>query len=107
MLLPFLLLTQAVGLMLPGRQKVHSKHANLPSIGSLEWKARSSSVLQVIPSPSQEVIEGFSYAFIGGTVGVMSVALLLELRKAQDISTEACPYWYDKFIAYFSDYLIV
>lgn len=39
------------------------------------------------------VMQGFSEAFVGGTVGVMSVMFLLELRKVQDKTDEEfCPY---------------
>jgi hypothetical protein len=36
--------------------------------------------------------EGFSEAFVGGTVGVMSVAIILEMMKVQEDNLEACPY---------------
>jgi hypothetical protein len=49
-------------------------------------------ILQVVPGAGIAVIEGFSEAFIGGTVGVMSVAFILELKKANELSTEVCPY---------------
>ena len=52
-----------------------------------------SSRLQVVAGAPIEAIEGGSYAFIGGTVGVMSVMMMLEIQRANDISTEACPYW--------------
>ena len=38
------------------------------------------------------IAEGFSNAFVGGTVGVMSVAFILEVRKLQDKSLDGCPY---------------
>lgn len=39
------------------------------------------------------VMEGFSEAFVGGTVGVMSVMILLEVTKVQDKQEEEfCPY---------------
>jgi hypothetical protein len=39
------------------------------------------------------VMQGFSEAFVGGTVGVMSVMFILELRKVQDKTDEEfCPY---------------
>jgi hypothetical protein len=59
---------------------------------SLHNRPSSNTALQLVPPPSS-VIDGFSDAFIGGTVGVMSVAFLLELKKSQDTSAEACPYW--------------
>lgn len=94
MLLALMLLAPTAGFMLPAQLLRHSRSRPLPYSRRRDHDTLpSTSVLQVIPSPSQGVIEGFSYAFIGGTVGVMSVALLLELRKAQDISSEACPYW--------------
>lgn len=37
-------------------------------------------------------VESVSQAFVGGTVGVMSVALILELRKISDRNLEGCPY---------------
>ena len=36
--------------------------------------------------------DGFSEAFVGGTVGVMAMAFLVEARKLQDQSLEGCPY---------------
>ena len=44
---------------------------------------------------SPEVLQGaerLSDAFVGGTVGVMSVMFLLELKKVQDTRLEGCPY---------------
>ena len=37
-------------------------------------------------------VESVSQAFVGGTVGVMSVAFILELRKINDRNLEGCPY---------------
>ena len=37
-------------------------------------------------------VEGISEAFVGGTVGVMSVMMMLELKKKEDLSLESCPY---------------
>jgi hypothetical protein len=38
-------------------------------------------------------VDAFSDAFVGGTIGVMSVAIIVELRKSlQDSSFEDCPY---------------
>lgn len=37
-------------------------------------------------------VESASQAFIGGTAGVISVALILELRKISDRILEGCPY---------------
>jgi hypothetical protein len=37
-------------------------------------------------------VEGVSEAFVGGTVGVMSVAFILELRKLNQKNLEGCPY---------------
>lgn len=39
-----------------------------------------------------ELVEGFSQAFVGGTVGVMGMAFIVEMRKMQDESLEGCPY---------------
>lgn len=36
--------------------------------------------------------EALSDAFVGGTVGVMSVAFLLELRKVDEQTLDGCPY---------------
>jgi hypothetical protein len=36
--------------------------------------------------------DALSDAFVGGTVGVMSVAFILELRKVGDQSLDGCPY---------------
>ena len=36
--------------------------------------------------------EALSDAFVGGTDGVMSVALILELRKVSDQRLDGCPY---------------
>jgi len=40
----------------------------------------------------QEAADGIAEAFVGGTVGVMSVALYLELKKLNEKNLEACPY---------------
>lgn len=37
-------------------------------------------------------VEALSDAFVGGTVGVMSVAFILELRKVADQRLDGCPY---------------
>jgi hypothetical protein len=37
-------------------------------------------------------VEGIPQAFIGGTVGVMSVAFIVELKKLNDRNLERCPY---------------
>ena len=59
----------------------------------------------IIPVPSREIkntslkalenlgtVEGIAEAFVGGTVGVMSVMFLLEIKKKDDLRLEACPY---------------
>jgi DnaJ-class molecular chaperone len=38
------------------------------------------------------LVEGLSEAFVGGTVGVMSVMILLEVKKKEDAGLESCPY---------------
>lgn len=38
------------------------------------------------------IAEGFSNAFVGGTVGVMSVMFMLEMKEIQDSTLEGCPY---------------
>lgn len=45
--------------------------------------------LMLTPTP---VIEAFSAAFVGGTVGVMGMAFIVETRKLQDESLDMCPY---------------
>ena len=40
----------------------------------------------------QEAADGIAEAFVGGTVGVMSVAFYLELKKLNEKNLEACPY---------------
>lgn len=53
---------------------------------------------QVLPrtkplmSVDDTILEGISEAFVGGTVGVMSVMMMLELKKKEDLSLESCPY---------------
>lgn len=37
-------------------------------------------------------VEGFSQAFVGGAIGVMSVALYVEIRKITEKNLEGCPY---------------
>lgn len=38
-------------------------------------------------------MEGFSQAFVGGTIGVMSVSIIVELRKSVNMNLEDdCPY---------------
>lgn len=41
---------------------------------------------------AKEIMESFSQAFIGGTIGVVSVSIIVELRKAVDKNLENCPY---------------
>lgn len=44
-------------------------------------------------SGSEALATSFSDAFVGGTVGVMSVMFLVEVRKVQDKTMdESCPY---------------
>jgi hypothetical protein len=38
------------------------------------------------------IADGFSNAFVGGTIGVMSVMFLLEFQKIEDTTLEGCPY---------------
>jgi len=37
-------------------------------------------------------VRKFIQAFVGGTVGVMGMAFIIELRKLQENSLEGCPY---------------
>jgi hypothetical protein len=37
-------------------------------------------------------ISGATASFVGGTVGVMSVMILLEIKKKEDAGMESCPY---------------
>lgn len=58
---------------------------------SPNWTNRQklrSQQLQVL----QDNVDGFTEAFVGGSVGVMSVAILLELKKLDEKSFEFCPY---------------
>jgi len=41
---------------------------------------------------SMDMYQGISEAFVGGTVGVMSVMFMLEVKKKEDLSLESCPY---------------
>jgi hypothetical protein len=41
---------------------------------------------------TEDIVQAFSAAFMGGTIGVMSVAIIVELRKAVDRNLEDCPY---------------
>lgn len=43
-------------------------------------------------SGTQDIMEAFSTAFVGGTIGVMSVSVIVELRKSLDRSEDDCPY---------------
>lgn len=45
----------------------------------------------------QEAADGLSEAFVGGTVGVMSVAFYLELKKLNEKNLEGCPYCMGKW----------
>lgn len=47
--------------------------------------------LQLI-QPELGAVEGFAEAFVGGTVGVMSVMFMLEIKKKDDLNLESCPY---------------
>lgn len=37
-------------------------------------------------------VEGFSQAFVGGTIGVMSVAVIVEIRRLINKGLDDCPY---------------
>jgi hypothetical protein len=49
-------------------------------------------IANFVTSQDAALAEGFSNAFVGGTVGVMSVMFLLEFQKLQDTTLEGCPY---------------
>lgn len=69
-----------------------------PSTRSLHSKStpkKPATALNVIDlSTSQAVTDAFSLAFVGGTVGVMSLAVLVEVRRAvvEKNNDENCPY---------------
>jgi len=49
--------------------------------------------LKMLPTAVAQGIDAINAAFIGGTVGVMSVAVMVELRKkSEDNTLESCPY---------------
>ena len=55
-------------------------------------KSRRETKHDIVPVASIETLDGITTAFIGGTVGVMSVMLLLEIKKKDDLGLESCPY---------------
>ena len=49
--------------------------------------------MQPLQVDAQSIGEGFSEAFVGGTVGVMGVMIAVELKKIKGTSSdEQCPY---------------
>eukprot|EP01039_Chlorochromonas_danica_P004105 gene4105-4498_t len=68
----------------------HRRDGNSPSL--FGRRQRSTTQLPAVNTLLSS-LEQFSYAFVGGTIGVVSVAIIVELRKTlQDQTTEACPY---------------
>ena len=54
---------------------------------------RNSKRLKLVPIGMEQDVDAITAACIGGTVGVMSVAVLVEMRKKSDDGTlESCPY---------------
>lgn len=54
---------------------------------------RNSKGLKLVPIGMEQDVDAITAAFIGGTVGVMSVAVMVEMRKKSDDGTlESCPY---------------
>lgn len=82
-----LLLLQAVhGWSAPGSS------GRLPLSRSTGLPSRRRFQLRLVPGAGNAAIEGLSEAFIGGTVGVMSVAFILEVQRSKELSVEVCPY---------------
>ena len=49
--------------------------------------------LKLLPTAVAQDMDAIAAAFIGGTVGVMSVAVMVEMRKkSEDNTLESCPY---------------
>ena len=61
-----------------------------PKFTSNQINKKINTALSLIEDAS--LAEGFSNAFVGGTVGVMSVMFMLEVKQLQDETLEGCPY---------------
>jgi hypothetical protein len=85
-LLMFVMVVNSFNL-LNGKEKIGNPIANIKNKRIVKNKKRLNSLLGEV-----DYVDGFSQAFVGGTVGVMSVMFLLELRKLQDQNLEGCPY---------------
>jgi len=59
---------------------------------SKKCRCSSTSTTKVSLIEDAAIAEGFSNAFVGGTVGVMSVMFMLEMKEIQDSTLEGCPY---------------
>ena len=59
---------------------------------TLHVTSRSFKLQALVDDDILSGVAGFAEAFIGGTVGVLSVAFLVELRKLNDKNSESCPY---------------
>lgn len=84
-----------------GRDKCYRSRMSNPSKYSLSSSpvpstpsasASSSSCSSSSLHAANEIVETFSAAFVGGTVGVMGMAFVVETRKLQDESLDSCPY---------------
>ena len=72
-----------------GLSSSSSSSSSSPSERRDESGSRSRKTSLQLMTP---VIEAFSAAFVGGTVGVMGMAFIVETRKLQDESLDMCPY---------------
>jgi hypothetical protein len=78
-------------------KKVAVKRPSISDIFSIKWTNENLAPTVISRRRSTKLsglqsFEGFSQAFVGGTVGVMSVAVILELMKQKEDNYESCPY---------------
>jgi hypothetical protein len=74
----------------PFKMKMHK----LQSLPTRELVKKNSNSLRLVTALSMVLgeMEGFSQAFVGGMVGVMGMAFVVEARKIEEESLEGCPY---------------
>mmetsp|Transcript_13278 Transcript_13278/g.18207 ORF Transcript_13278/g.18207 Transcript_13278/m.18207 type:complete len:160 (+) Transcript_13278:3201-3680(+) len=72
-------------------QNINIKHAALLLPNRIRSVIMKRKALD-ISVDSMDMYQGISEAFVGGTVGVMSVMFMLEVKKKEDLSLESCPY---------------
>lgn len=71
------------------RSFINNGQYSPPTAGLLSRQARKKVRLQ---DSLLTNVEGFSQAFVGGTIGVMSVAVIVEIRRLISKGLDDCPY---------------